>query len=336
MSLIKISHKNFIYNINQIVQKTQSIEKLALVLKDNAYGHGLSLMASLAADVGVKHAVVRNLQEAYEIENLFETVLVLSDIPKTTPDKKISIVVNDLNCIAKIPKDTSVELKVDTGMHRNGVLPSEFSKAVEEIEKHSLNLVGVMTHFRSADEMGSEFFWQRKEFDRIKELAQKLSLKGVRWHSCNSAGLFRVNEFDEDIARIGIAAYGCLEMPKPFNLPKLKPVISLWADRISTRELEAMQRVGYAGVGCLKSKGVVSTYDIGYGDGWPRGSSSKPYILPNGKKILGRVSMDAISVETDKEQILIFDNAIEAAKQFDTIAYDILVKLSPAIRRIVV
>jgi len=336
MSLIKISHKNFVYNINQIVQKTQSIEKLALVLKDNAYGHGLSLMASLAADVGVKHAVVRNLQEAYEIENLFETVLVLSDIPKTAPDKKISIAVNDLNCIAKIPKDTSVELKVDTGMHRNGVLPSEFSKAVEEIEKHSLNLVGVMTHFRSADEMGSEFFWQRKEFDRIKELAQKLSLKGVRWHSCNSAGLFRVNEFDEDIARIGIAAYGCLEMPKPFNLPKLKPVISLWADRISTRELKAMQRVGYAGVGQLQSNGVVSTYDIGYGDGWLRGSSSKPYILPNGKKILGRVSMDAISVETDKEQILIFDNAIEAAKQFDTIAYDILVKLSPAIRRIVV
>jgi len=336
MSLIKISHKNFVYNINQIVQKTQSIEKLALVLKDNAYGHGLSLMASLAADVGVKHAVVRNLREAYEIENLFETVLVLSEIPKTAPDKKISIVVNDLNCIAKIPKDTSVELKVDTGMHRNGVLPSEFSKAVEEIEKHSLNLVGVMTHFRSADEMGSEFFWQRKEFDRIKELAQKLSLKGVRWHSCNSAGLFRVNEFDEDIARIGIAAYGCLEMPKPFNLPKLKPVISLWADRISTRELKAMQRVGYAGAGQLQSNGVVSTYDIGYGDGWLRGSSSKPYILPNGKKILGRVSMDAISVETDKEQILIFDNAIEAAKQFDTIAYDILVKLSPAIRRIVV
>jgi len=336
MSLIKISHENFIYNINQIVQKTQSIEKLALVLKDNAYGHGLSLMANLAANVGVKHAVVRNLREAKRIEELFETVLVLSDIPKTAPSKKISIVVNDLNYIAKIPKGTSVELKVDTGMHRNGVLPSEFQKAVEEIKKNSLNLVGIMTHFRSADEMGSEFFWQRKEFDRIKELAQKLSLKGVRWHSCNSAGLFRVNEFDEDIARVGIAAYGCLEMPKPFNLPKLKPVMSLWADRISTRELEAMQRVGYAGVGQLQNKGVVSTYDIGYGDGWLRGSSSKPYILPNGKEILGRVSMDAISVETDEEQILIFDNAAESAKQFDTIAYDILVKLSPAIRRVVV
>ena len=342
MSLIKISRKNFVYNINQIVQKTQSIEKLALVLKDNAYGHGLSLMASLAADVGVKHAVVRNLREAYEIENLFETVLVLSDIPKSSDilknslGKKIRIVINDLNSITQIPKGTYVELKVDTGMHRNGVLPSEFQKAVEEIEKHSLNLVGIMTHFRSADEMGSEFFWQRKEFDRIKELAQKLSIKGVRWHSCNSAALFRVSEFDEDIARVGIAAFGCLEMPKPFNLPKLKPVMSLWADRISTRELRAMQRVGYAGAGCLKSKGIVSTYDIGYGDGWLRGSSSKPYILPNGKNILGRVSMDAISVETDEEQILIFDNAIEAAKQFDTIAYDILVKLSPAIRRIVV
>ena len=125
-------------------------------------------------------------------------------------------------------------------------------------------------------------------------------------------------------------------MPKPLNMPKLKPIMSLWADRISTRELTAMQRVGYSGAGQMQNRGVVSTYDIGYGDGWLRGSSSKPYILPDGKKILGRVSMDAISVETDEEQILIFDNAVDAAKQFDTIAYEILVKLSPSIRRVVV
>ena len=333
MSLIKISRENFVYNVNQILHKIKSIEKLALVLKDNAYGHGLSLMANLAVDVGVKHAVVRNLQEAYEIENLFETVLVLSDIPKIAPSKKIRIVINDLNSITHIPKGAYVELKVDTGMHRNGVKSNEFFKAVERIEKNSLNLVGVMTHFRSADEMGSEFFWQCKEFDRIKKLAQKIGIKGVRWHSCNSAGLFRINEFDEDMARVGIAAYGCLEMPKPFNLPKLKPVMSLWANRISTRELKAMQRVGYAGAGQLQSDSIVSTYDIGYGDGWLRGN--KPYILPNKKEILGRVSMDAISIETDEEQICIFDNAIEVAKQLDTIAYDVLVKLNPAIKRIV-
>ena len=334
MSLIKISRKNFIYNINQIVQKIESIDKLALVLKDNAYGHGLSLMANLAVDVGVKHAVVRNLQEAYEIKRLFKTVLVLSDIPKTAPNKKIHIAINDLSSITQIPKDTNVELKVDTGMHRNGVLVSEFIKAIEEIEKNGLNLVGIMTHFRSADKIGSEFFWQRKEFERIKELAQKMDIKNVRWHSCNSAGLFRIGKFDEDIARVGIAAYGCLEMPKPFNLPKFKPVMSLWADRISTRELKAMQRVGYVGAGQMEHNGVVSTYDIGYGDGWLR--SNKPYILPNGKEILGRISMDAISVETDEKQICIFNNAIDAAKQLDTISYDILVKLNPKIKRIVI
>ena len=334
MSFIKISRKNFIYNINQIVQKTGSIDRLALVLKDNAYGHGLSLMTRLAFEAGVKHAVVRKLQEAYEIEDFFETILVLSDTPKTTSSKKIHIVINDLNHIDKIPKNTSVELKVDTGMHRNGVLTSEFVKAVEKIKEHSLNLVGVLTHFRSADEMGSEFFWQCKEFDRIKKIAQKLGIKDVRWHSCNSAGLFRLNRFDEDIARVGIAAYGCLKMPKPFNLPKLKPVMSLWAERISTRELEAMQRVGYAGAGQLQNKGIVSTYDIGYGDGWIRGN--KPYVLPNKKEIIGRISMDAISIKTDEEQICIFDNAIDVAKQLNTIAYEILVKLSPTIKRTIV
>jgi alanine racemase len=336
MSFIHISRENFFHNISQIALKTQSVDKIALVLKDNAYGHGLTVMADLAKEAGVRHAVVRTMAEAEAIARGFETVLVLADIPAGKPDGNIRIVVNDLQAIGKIPKGTQVELKVDTGMHRNGVLPEEVMEAIEKIEARGLLLRGVMSHHRSADEMGSEFFWQKKRFDTVRASVEKAGIGPLRWHSCNSAALFRTGRFDEDIARVGIAAYGCLKMPEPFGVPPLRPVMSLWAERVSTRRLAGGTRVGYGGEGEIPEGGTVSTYDIGYGDGWYRGDASSPYRLPDGRKIVGRVSMDLLSVEGEDKKIRLFGDANEAAEQFGTIGYDILVKLHPSIPRIVV
>jgi len=332
MSQIRISSRNFFHNISQIAAKTQSIDKVALVLKDNAYGHGLLPMAELAYEAGIRHAVVRRLAEAGAIEHLFDTILVLSDFPGEVPASNVRLTVNRIDDIEKLPAGASVELKVDTGMHRNGIEPERFAEALERIAARGLDLAGVMTHYRSADEMGSDFFWQKKRFERIREEALRLGVAGVRWHSCNSAALFRSGEFDEDIARVGIAAYGCLRMPPSFDIPELKPVISLWADLIATRELEAGERVGYGGEGSFGYKTVVSSYDIGYGDGWLR----RPYTLPCGKRIVGRVSMDSISVEGDDESICIFDDAAVAAKQLGTISYEVTTRLSPYIERVVV
>jgi len=59
MAFITINRHNFHHNLNQIALKTGSKEKIAIVLKDKAYGHGLVLMAKLASEFGIKHAVVR-------------------------------------------------------------------------------------------------------------------------------------------------------------------------------------------------------------------------------------------------------------------------------------
>ncbi len=336
MSKIEISRRNFLHNINQIAQKTQSVEKIALVLKDNAYGHGLGIVASLAKEAGIRHAVVRTMAEAWAVHPHFETVLVLSDTPVSDPGEKIRRVVNDRRQLESVPKGTRIELKFDTGMHRNGLDPACFHEAIETADGRGLKLSGVMTHHRSADMMGSEFFWQKKRFDALREEGERVGLRGVRWHSCNSAALMRSNGFDEDLARIGIAAYGCLQMPPPFHTPPLKPVMSLWAERIASREVTPAMRIGYGGEGQMAKAGIVSTYDIGYGDGWFRGDASRPYRLPDGRAIIGRVSMDAFSLEGDDERVCLFADAAEAAAQFGTIAYDVMVKLSPMIERIVV
>jgi len=100
--------------------------------------------------------------------------------------------------------------------------------------------------------------------------------------------------------------------------------------------LKRGQRVGYGGDFTAPRDMTVSTYDLGYGDGWMRGDSKSPYKTVDGLEILGRVSMDFISLASDRDEICIMNNAQAAAKQFGTISYEMTTSLSTELERVVV
>jgi len=333
MAFITINRENFYHNLNQIALKTGSVEKIAVVLKDNAYGHGLNIMAQLAYEFGIKHVVVKSLKEANSLKEIFSTILILNDKIITHPI--YSFAINTLEDINNAQVGAKVELKVDTGMHRNGIAMSELDDALKAIQNKQLNLVGVMTHFRSADVLSSELFWQQKNFESVKEKVKQHNFTNIRFHASNSAAILRAQHFDEDIVRVGIAIYGYNELPLVFDKVIFKPVLALYARKISTRVLKKAQRIGYAGDFKASKEMIVSTYDLGYGDGWCRGNSETPYITTEGLPILGRVSMDFIALESQKEKVLIMNQAQEAAKYFDTISYEITTALSKDIERII-
>jgi alanine racemase len=334
MAYITINKENFYHNLNQIALKTGSKEKIAIVLKDNAYGHGLKLIAELANEYGIKHAVVRDLAEAKEIKSLFETVLVLAG--ETAVDDVCHFAINSIEQIGEMDKGTKVELKVDTGMHRNGIAMSELDEALNRIEEKELDLLGVMTHFRSADELGSDYFWQKKRFELIKQLVKEKGYENVRFHSHNSAAILRTRSFDEDLVRVGIAAYGYDELPEGFDKTNLKPVLKLHAKKVATKVLQKGERVGYGGSFPAPKEMFISTYNIGYGDGWMRASDRLPYVTSEGLEVLGRVSMDLMCFESEKESLCIMNDAQKAAEQFGTISYEIITALSSDIPREVI
>ena len=334
MAFIKINKQNFYHNLNQIALKTGSVDKIAIVLKDNAYGHGLELMGRLASEFGIKHAVVRKTVEAELIKSLFETVLILAD--SIIKDEVYSFTINTLDDIKQAQQGAKVELKVDTGMHRNGIALDELDEALHLIKEQSLDLVGVMTHYRSADELSSELFWQQKQFETVKQRVHEAGFTKVRVHSHNSATILRTKSFDEDLVRVGIGAYGYNELPDPFDEITLRPVMSLHAKKVSTRDLRAGERIGYGGDFIATDKMTVSTYDLGYGDGWCRGDSTQPYITSEGLPVLGRVSMDFISLESEKEEVCVMHDAQVAAKQLGTISYEITTALSTEIPKIII
>lgn len=338
MAIIRLSRKAYFHNLDIIAQKVGAVSKIAVVLKDNAYGHGLLEMAKLSHEYGIKEAVVHNVNEANEIKEYFEKILVFAG-HEYVVDEKMRYAINTLSQIEKMPRGALVELKVDTGMHRNGVAMDEVEKALSQISEQGLVLKGVFTHNRSADTLSSEWFWQRKNFEKVKEqvlaLQTKYGYERPRFHSSNSASTFRFKEFDEDLVRVGIAAYGCLEMDQTLEQPDVQPVMTLTAQKIATRTLQQGEHVGYNATFRAEKEMVVSTYDVGYADGLIRAASNR-YTTPDGEQLLGRISMDNSSFTGAKEELVIFENVNRYAEAAGTIGYEVLVGLHPEIKRVVI
>ncbi len=339
MAKILISKENLFHNLKIISNHAGSKEKVAVVLKDNAYGHGLLEIAKLCNEFGITKAVVRTLEEALDIEPFFDDILILSQKKFHTYSHAFHIALNSLEDINNLPDYCKVHIKVDTGMHRNGILPKELRSAILGLLKKNIKISGIFTHHRNADCLSTDFFWQSSIFRdvkaNVKNICEELSLDIPCFHSCNSSALFRHNNFSEDFARVGIALYGYIENDSTFNLPDLKPVLSLWAEKITTRVIKKGQCLGYGGTYQAQKDMTVSTYDIGYGDGFLRLNENQEYLTAKGYKILGRVSMDNISLSTQDKEVCIFDDVRELAKIQNTISYEITTTLSRDIRRII-
>ena len=354
MPYLEINSSHFFHNYHTILEATSpnNPQKIAIVLKDNAYGHGILEIANLAKQAKIQTAFVKNTQEALSIAHLFNTITILYP-SQSAPDFKTALQTPNLyfcapslESLANYPQHTNIELKVDSGMHRNGIDKADLNTAFSLIKERNLCLKGIFTHNGFGDDINSVFYTQNTEFLAIKKEALKLcqhyGIPRPRFHSLSSSGAMRASQFDanlpqefqDDIYRIGIAFYGYL--CSDFQSPPLKPVAALFANKISTLKLKKGARVGYSGMGVLEQDSVISTYDIGYGDGFFRLRENMQLHSAEGFRILPRASMDCISILTDVPKVCIFNDVCPLAKAFNTIPYEILVHLHAYIPRIVV
>ncbi len=343
MARILLNKNNLFYNLEVISKKTTNKEKVAVVLKDNAYGHGIVEIAKLSCEFGIKKAVVKSVEDAQKIKDYFSYILILAPNVFHNYSHTFHIALNTLENIEKIPQNSNVHIKIDTGMHRNGISIDDIEVAILGLLKQKANITGVFTHHKGADELSTNFFFQKELFSKakakVKEVCEKLFLPIPAFHSCNSSALFREKNFEElneDFARAGIATYGYLEDDLPFDFPKLKPVMSLWASKMATRTLKKNQSVGYGGKFTATTDMIVSTYDVGYGDGFLRLNENHNYTTPKGFQVLGRVSMDNLSINSAEEEVCLFDDVRELAKIHNTITYEITCSLKENIKREIV
>ncbi|PID48027.1 MAG: alanine racemase [Proteobacteria bacterium] len=342
MAYISLDSSAYGHNLRYIGSKVGGISKIMAVLKDNAYGHGIEQMGRLASSFGIKRAVVKNTFEAKIIEPFFEKILILIEAnpSKAIKNDKFIYTCDDICSIKDFPRNTNIHLKVDTGMRRNGVLPEQLDEVFSLLKKNNLDLEGVFTHFYGADIVGSEFYVQNECYKKVKlackNLAKKYNFPPLHFHSCNSSASLRLQEsLDDDFVRIGIASYGYTDLHESFGKFDLKPVLALWGEKICSRELKKDDTLGYGGAFLADRDMVVSSYDLGYGDGLFRQNGIQNPHVKNGKRFLGRMSMDCFSLEGIDEKVCVFDDVREFAKRFNTITYEILTQLSPFIPRVI-
>lgn len=324
--------------------------KLLAVVKANAYGHGATECARTLADLADGFAVAC-LEEAAELRDsgirnpivLLEGVFEAAEYAQVDALELWPVVHNQtqLEHLLAYPwqRPVNVWLKMDSGMHRAGFFAHNYAAAYTALRQspHVGNIVK-MTHFACADDADPGMTeLQIETFDlAVQELAGETSL-------ANSAALLRYPQSRRDWGRAGLALYGI----DPFGSSlsgSLKPVMRLSSRLIGERILQAHEPIGYGAGFYTKRPTRVGLVACGYADGYPRRAANGTPVAVDGSRsrLIGRVSMDMLTIElpdsqhlSDNTEIELFGNHIninEIAASAGTIAYEIACNIKRAHR----
>jgi alanine racemase len=296
-----------------IIKQLAPRSKMLAVLKANAYGHGLEIMAQ-ALPLADAFGVAR-IDEALALRavGIIQPIVLLEGF--FSAEELAILAVNDLQtivhnheqldaiCQAQLSQPLKVWLKVDTGMHRLGVNPDEFEHFYSLLTqcdnvKHPLVL---MSHFCCADERENE-----KTTNQIALFEQLTSKLKNEKSLANSAAIYAWPNARLDWIRPGLMLYGVspitLSAEKIDNsdpLAKITPVMTLQSSLIAVRAISAGESVGYGSAWSCHSDTTIGVLAIGYGDGYPRHAANGTPVLINGRRvpIVGLISMDMITVD---------------------------------------
>lgn len=290
------------------------------VVKANAYGHGAVECSQTLEKAGVEWFGVATLEEALELrENgISSQILCFGSVWPgqareffehfITPAIFSSETAIRLDEVAqKCGVEARVHLKLDTGMGRVGLRFDEVEQFLAAIEGlRNLRITGLMTHFAAADDLSQADFTrlQIARFNKALELFSKAGIDPEFVDMANSPGAVVFPESRGNMVRIGGILYGLGDdvLPRDVPGPELKPVLSLVTKVAVVKRIKAGESVGYGRSFKAKDAITAAVLPLGYNDGYSRNLSGRADVLIRGVRcpILGRISMDWISVDASK------------------------------------
>lgn len=312
------------------------------VLKANAYGHG-AIRCAEALRGECDGFAVAFLDEALTLRSagVSAPILVLEGVFSSAEldlavEHRLWLVVHHVEQLQMIEcSDVPlgllvIWLKIDTGMHRAGLLPHQVRSAYERLRASGkVAEIVLMSHFARADEPQSPATEEQvRVFDATIE-----GLAGARSLS-NSAGVLGWSGSHRDWARPGILLYGADPMPVASN--DLQPVMTLRSKVFATRWLAPGEALGYGGMFIADKPTRVGLVAMGYADGYPRAAGTGTPVAVEGQltTLVGRVSMDMMTVDLTGMPDQGIGSAVElwgkqvcvnaVAKRAGTISYELL------------
>lgn len=341
------------HNLAQVRSLCPSSQVMAMV-KADAYGHGLIPMAKALRDAD--GLAVARLGEALQLRRagIGQRILLLgtlldSDDLVLCAAQNIDVTAHDLDTVQRIVDNAQraplrVWLKLDSGMHRLGLAPAEFTQADQLLRAvPGIREVLHLTHMSSADDLADGATDTQLATFSAAHRTDGNSPTSI----ANSATIIARAGAGSAWVRPGIMLYGENPLAATHPVP-LRPVMSLRSHVIAVRELPAGAAIGYNGTWTTARPSVIATLGIGYGDGYPRHARSGTPVWINDRcaPLVGRVSMDSIAVDvTDCERVTIGDeaqlwgpqlSASTVAKFADTISYELFTSITARVPRVYV
>lgn len=324
--------------------------QLCVVVKGDGYGHGAVLSGVAALGGGATWLAVATANEAMDLRmaGIEARLLVLGAI---SPEELGVALAADADLVvwseefAAAASGARLHVKLDTGMGRLGTRDAELAARLAARE----DVVGLMTHFATADERGDEFLGE--QLGRFTEWVAPLKegRPELLVHAANSAATLRNPAAHFDLVRCGIAVYGMDPFHEDPAAHGLEPALSLESYAAAVKACAPGESAGYGRRFVAEGATTLATLPIGYADGVRRGLTNNADVLIGGRRwpLVGTVSMDNVTVEVDEVAVAVGDPAIiigeqggerilaeEVARRLDTINYEITCGLSPRVRRV--
>lgn len=357
-----------VHNFKLIRSMTDA--KIFSVVKANAYGHSVPMIARLLDQNGTDYFAVSNIDEARELRGLDikKPILILGYTPpflaKELYENDIIQTVYSLEYAEKLNRfaaeagvRVTAHMKLDTGMGRIGFdCRSDELWGLDEAKKALTlsNIVykGVFTHFPVADSYESlHQTYTDSQYNRFTKAISILEKDGFSFeakHCCNSAATLLDEDKHMDAIRPGIILYGLtpsveIELNKPFM-----PVMTFKATVSMVKTVNAEETISYGRTYKAEKPTKIATVTAGYADGFPRLLSGKGSVLIRGKKapIVGRICMDQFCADVSNiegveegDTVILFGEGLpveELATHSGTINYEIVCGLSKRVPRIYV
>lgn len=368
---IRISKAAILHNL-ETFKKTYPKFQFAPVLKSNAYGHGLVEVASLLDNQNLPFYMVDSFYESLVLRRAFikTKILVLGFVRMQeileNKLKNVSYGIIDLEILKKLSSSASrpisIHLKVDTGMHRQGILFEEVNEAIKLISVNkNIILEGLCSHLADADGESEDFTNKQIKIWNELVLKFKKEFPNIKYfHLPNTAGAYFSQNIDANVSRLGIGLYGfgmssrpsASESRDPESSKELKPALEMCSIITSLKTIPVGEKVGYNITYTSSGQTKVATVPVGYTEGLDRRLSNNGFVRVKNIAcpIVGRVSMNMCSVDVtavsniklEDEVVIISSNVSyknsvhNIAKLTGQIPYEILVKIPQYLKRIII
>lgn len=355
-------------NVAELRRRAGSAQVMAVV-KADAYGHGLVPASRAALDGGATWLGVAQLNEALELRAAGVTAPLLTwlfvpgaDVGAAI-DADIEVTIGSawtLDAVLAAARERGcaarVQVKVDTGLARNGVLTDwpEMVQAVARAQAEgAVTVTGVWSHFAYAD--APQHPTVRAQQERFGDACAELERAGVRppmRHLANSAATLTNPSVHFDMVRPGVAVYGLSPVPdlgSPADFG-LREAMRFTARLAVVKAAPAGQGVSYGHEYVTARDTVLGLVPVGYADGIPRSAGGRGPLLVGGERhtVAGRVCMDQVVVDLGPDftgaagdEVVLLGrsahgepSAQDWAEAAGTINYEIVTRMGPRLPRV--